>query len=457
MKDIIVVGGGISGSIAAVAAARLGAKVLVIEQYGFLGGMITAAGVGPMMTFHAGDKQVVQGITGELLERLIAKGRSPGHIMDTTGYASTITPFEAEGMKHELELMLLDAGGEILYHSMLAGVHTTGTRIESVRVCNKAGLSSIPGKVFIDASGDADLSAWAGVPCTKGRESDGANQPLTTNVRLGNVNIERLKTHMKQDPDDFKGWYIPVNEVVDAAPRLAVNGFFKKVKAAEDTGEISWFLHQLLLFETNSPGEVIANTTHIWNIDPTDPVSLSRAEIEGRKQVREIAAFLIGKIPGFENAFVEYSGPRVGVRSSRQIQGRYRLSKDELLACRRFDDVIAHGGYPIDVHSPEPIYNEELLAEAFALKKGDYYSIPYRCLVNDSIENLVTVGRCISADFKAQGAVRVSPIAGAVGHGGGVGAALAWKHEIPARDVSTAELQSILRDQGAYLETTATA
>ncbi len=452
MKDIIVVGGGISGSIAAVAAARLGAKVLIIEQYGFLGGMITAAGVGPMMTFHAGEKQVVQGITGELLDRLVAKGKSPGHIMDTTGYASTITPFEAEGMKHELELMFLEAGGEILYHTMLAGVDTADSRIESVRVCNKAGLTTIPGKVFIDASGDADLSVWAGVPCTKGRESDGANQPLTTNVRLGNVDIRRLKAHMKSDPEDFKGWYVPVDKVVDVAPRLAVNGFFKIVKQAEDAGEISWFLHQLLLFETASPGEVIANTTHIWDIDPTDPWSLSKAEIEGRKQVREIAAFLIGKVPGFENAFVEYSGPTVGVRSSRQIQGLYRLSKDELLACRRFADVIAHGGYPIDVHSPEPVYNEELLQEAFALKKGDYYSIPYRSLVNATIDNLVTVGRCISADFKAQGAVRVSPIAGAVGHGGGVGAALAWQRELPAREVPVKEVQATLRDQGAFLE-----
>lgn len=181
--DIIIVGGGISGSIAAIAASRNGSKVLIIEQYGFLGGMLTAAGVGPMMTFHVEDKQVIQGITGELIDRMVKKGKSPGHIVDAIGYTYTVTPFDAEWMKHELELMLLENHCDILYHSMLAEVEVKEGNIKSITVCNKEGLTKLYSKVFIDATGDGDLSVWSGVDFIKGREKDGALQPMTAKSR----------------------------------------------------------------------------------------------------------------------------------------------------------------------------------------------------------------------------------------------------------------------------------
>jgi hypothetical protein len=443
--DVVVAGGGISGGMAAVAASRCGAGTLVVEQYGFLGGMLTAAGVGPMMTFHAGDRQVIQGLTGELVDRLSRKGKSPGHIFDTTGYTYSVTPFDAESMKHELEMMLLESGGDVLYHTMLAEVRVEAGRILGITVCNKSGLHELKGKIFIDATGDADLSAWAGVEFSKGRASDGACQPMTMNLKMRNVDIDAVKKFIRDNPEEFPRLQGDTG-IVDRAPRLSIGGFVRTLQEAQRSGEISFKREDVLFFETNIPGEVIVNTTRVLGCDGTDPWSLTKAEIEGRRQVRELEKFLREKISGFQRAETVYSGPAIGVRSSRQIKGLYTLTGGDLLSCEKFGDVIAQAGYPVDIHSPDGEGTNHM-----HLKWGDIYSIPYRCLVNDKIGNLITVGRCISATFEAQAAIRTTPTAGAIGHAGGVAAALAAKRGVKASDVDMAELQRVLKDQGAYL------
>ncbi len=444
--DVVVVGGGISGSMAAIAAARSGARTLLVEQYGFLGGMLTAAGVGPMMTFHAGDEQVVRGLTGELVDRLVAKGKSPGHIVDTTGYTYTVTPFDAEGMKQELELMLLEAGGELLYHTMLAGADCSAGRIERIQVCNKSGLSSLQGKVFVDATGDADLSVFAGVGYTKGRESDGASQPLTMNLKMRGVDIAAVKEYIRGNLAEFprlKG----NATIIDRAPRLSIGGFVLTLQDGQARGDISFQREDILFFETNSPGEVIINTTRILGKDSVDPWSLTEAEIEGRRQARELERFLMAKVPGFEEAETVYSGPFVGVRGSRQIEGLYTLTAQDLLSSRWFPDVIAHAGYPVDIHCPDGTGTSHM-----HLQWGQKYGIPYRCLVNAKVDNLITVGRCISATFEAQAGIRTTPTVGAIGHAGGTAAAIAAKAATAARDVDVAELQERLLEQSAYLD-----
>lgn len=452
MYDVIVVGGGISGSVAAIASARCGAKTLLVEKYGFLGGMLTAAGVGPMMTFHAGEKLVVQGITNELIEKMKKKGKSLGHIFDTTGYTYSVTPFDAEGMKHELETMLLESGGEVLYHTMLAGVNTIDGRIMSIKVCNKAGISDLKAKVFIDASGDADLSAWAGVDFNKGRSLDGLAQPMTMNIKVRDVDIKRVKEFIKQNNEEFPRLKGDL-EIVDRSSRLSIGGFVLTFEAARASGEITFERKELLIFETNNSGEVIINTSRVEGHDSTEPWSLSRAETEGRRQVRELEKFLKKRIPGFENSVVEYSGPSIGVRSSRQIKGKYVLNFEDLTTCTRFNDVIAHGGYPVDIHPPKEDEATKKLRKMIPhFHEGETYSIPYRSLINEKVYNLITVGRCISTTFEAQGAIRVSPIAGAVGHAGGTAAGLAAKGEADFSKVSVDELQKTLKEQGAYLE-----
>lgn len=444
--DVVVVGGGISGAMATVAAAKNGGKALVIDKNGFLGGMLTASGVGPMMTFHAGETQVIQGITGELIQRLVARGKSPGHIFDTTGFTYTVTPFDLEAMKIELEDMVLENGGEILYHTMLADVKVENQKIKEITICNKAGLSKVMAKVFVDATGDADLSMMAGVDFTKGRPSDGVSQPMTMKLRMNNVNMEKVRAFIKANPDEFprlKG----DTSIIDNSDRLSIGGFVKMLKKAQDKGDISFKREDVLFFETNNYGEVIVNTSRLLGYDSTNPSSLSKAEIEGRKQARELENFLKANIPGFENAQMEFTGPSIGVRGSRQIKGVYTLTGEDLITCRKFEDGIAHSGYPIDIHNPD---GEGTKAKK--LKWGEYYSISYRSLINDKISNMVTVGRCISADFEAQAAIRLTPTVGAIGHAGGVAASIMAKDGLESNEVDIKELRRVLLEQKAFLD-----
>lgn len=444
--DVIIVGGGISGTMAAIGALRNGARTLLIEQYGFLGGMLTAAGVGPMMTFHAGNEQVIRGTTGELIDRLVSKGKSPGHLFDTTNFTYTVTPFDVEAMKRELEEMVMEKGGEILYHTMLADLECIDGKLVSITVCNKAGLCKLQAKVFIDATGDADLSTWAGVQSTKGRESDGSTQPMTMNMRMLNVDIDKIRAYIKNNPDEFPDLQGDTS-IIDKAARLSVGGFAKTLEKAKAEGDLSIKREFILFFEANTPGEVIVNTSRIIGYDANDPWSLSMAEIEGRKQALELENFLKKWIPGFENSILVYTGPHIGIRSSKQIKGLYTLTGDDLMQCTIFEDVIAHSGYPIDIHNPTGEGTEHK-----KLDWGKFYSIPYRSLVNDKIDNIITVGRCISANFEAQAAIRLSPTIGAVGQAGGVAASILAKEGVKAKEINIRKLQNILMEQGAYLK-----
>lgn len=452
--DLIIIGGGISGFSAAVAALRAGAKTLIVEQYGFLGGMLTAAGVGPMMTFHAGDKQVVKGIPDELIENLKKIGKSPGHIPDSTGHTSTVTPFDAEAMKYVMERMILDEGGKILYHASLLDVMKKDASIDSVRLFTKNGTIEASAKVFVDATGDADLSFRVGVPCQLGYPEDNSCQALTMNMRMSNVDTAAVRSYIKEHPDDFPNLKGRMN-ILDSAVRLSVEGFETIADEGKKRGEYGFGRGNILFFETNNPGEVIVNSTRVNIDDPTNPWELSYAESEGRRQCIMTAEFLNKNVPGFENAVFLFSGPvQIGVRSSRQIKGIYTITPEDIINCRRFDDVIANGGYPIDIHPPKNGFSGrmlELMEQSCDMEPGYIYSIPYRSLINDFVPNLITVGRCISCTFEAQGAIRVSPITGAIGHAGGAAAALALNNSNDVRTIDTADLQQTVIGQNGYI------
>ncbi len=446
--DVIVVGGGISGSMAAVSAARKGVKVLVVEQYGYLGGMLTAAGVGPMMTFHAGDTQVVQGITDELITRLKAKGKSTGHIYDTTRYTYTVTPFDVEAMKLELDLMFEEAGIAVLFHTMLATVDVSGDRIESITVCNKAGLTKLSAKIYIDATGDADLAFRAGVPCIKGREIDGKCQPATLKVRFNGVNVDAIRRYIKENPADFPTLKGDVSSI-DKGERLSIGGFISLVKKARQQGDFNIERDSLLIFETNNRGEIIVNTSRIFGCDPTDPASLSKAEIMGRKQVACLERFLKNYITGFENANLMFSGPNIGIRSSRQIIGMNTLKESDVTSFKKSEDCVAFSGYPIDIHPLEPGKAEHYIVPRF--DTGEYYGIPYSCMINAAIWNLITTGRCISAEFNAQAAIRTTPTVGAIGHASGAAAAIAIKKGLKTNCIDVKDIRELLKKQGAFI------
>ncbi len=450
MYDAAVIGGGIAGCMAAIAAARCGARVILIERYGFLGGTLTACGTGPMMTFHAGEIQAVQGITDELIERLKRKGFSPGHIFDTTGYTYSVTPFSAEGMKLELEAMMTEEGVTLLYHSIVCDVDFEDGRLHSVEVYGKNGKRKIEAKVFVDASGDCDLSVLAGLPVTKGREEDGKCQPLTMNFKLLNVDTERVKEYIMSHDEEFPRLKGDLTKVTRAC-RLSIGGYVKTLQNAQRDGRISFDREDILFFETNTPGEFIVNTTRVINADPTIPEDLTRAEIEGRKQAWEVYALLKESAAGFEEAELEFTGPFIGIRSSRRIKGSYTLTAEDIVSCAEFSDTIARGGYPIDIHSPEGRDDNAYKRTKLSLEYGDMYSIPYSTLITDGADNLITAGRSISASFEAQAAIRVSPIAGATGHAAGVAAGLCAIDNVSVHELDIKKLRETLKAQSAFL------
>lgn len=451
--DVIVVGGGISGTMAAISAGRGGAKVLLIDSNGYLGGTLTACGVGPMMTFHAGEKQVVKGITDEVIQRLAKKGLSPGHIFDTTGYTYTVTPFDAEGLKFELEEMARECGVHILYHTMLAGVETSDGNISRITICNKAGLSTLTAKIYIDATGDADLSSMSGVGCSVGREEDGKTQPMSMMLRVNHVDVDVVREYIKNHEEEFPRLEGDL-EKVDRSPRLSIGGFVRTLARAQKAGDISFPREDVLFFETNAHGEFIINTSRVIGHNNLDPISLSHAEWEGRKQAWQLYSFMKREIPGFAEARLMYIGPNIGVRSSRQIHGNYTLTERDVAECRTFPDSIAYSGYPVDIHPADGVNSEEHEEQHRQDNKaswGQIRSLPYRCLVNPVINNLITVGRCVSVSYFAQGAFRTAPIAGAIGHAGGAAALLAVQTGRKVADIDIDQLRKLLKSQGAVI------
>ena len=445
--DVVIAGGGVSGCAAALSAARNGASVLLLEQNGYLGGTLTACGVGPMMTFHAGSKQIITGIMQELVEEMMRRGWSVGHILDNKQYTSTFTPFQSEGLKIVLDEKLQEAGCTVLLHSFIGGVRRNMGRIESVTVCNKDGSHELRAKVFIDATGDGDIAAWAGARMSKGRPEDGAAQPMTTKMKYCQVDTEKLRTYLLENLDRFPDLK-PYPDLIRSAVCLDLHGFEEEFREEKQAGRLSIPRENVLMFGTGRPGEYIVNTTRIVDHDATDAMSLSDAERLGRQQCLELDGFLRKYVPGFEDALLEFTGPSVGVRGSRQLCGCYTLTAADILERRAFSDRIAHSSYPIDIHNPKG----EGTNSTFMSEPGTYYSIPYSIMVCPEIDNLIVTGRCVSATFEAQAAIRTTPTVGAMGQAAGVAAAQAADKGVTVRDVDVQSVQRELVAQGAYLE-----
>ena len=448
--DIVVAGGGLAGTFAAVAAARLGKRVLLLEETGCLGGTLTGCGVGPMMTGHAGERQVICGLFEELTREMEKQGFSCGHVRDTTGYVSYLTPFSSEGMKYVLDQMAVSSGVEILFHVMAVSVKTGERRIREVSMGSREGILTVQADVFIDATGDGNLAYFAGAPMRKGRETDGQNQPMTMNAKYINVDRQQLLRHILEHIGDFPR-LMGKEKLLQSSGHLAIAGFSGEMEMARREGVLSFDREELLMFETDRQGEFIVNTTRITGKDGTGSVQVSLAEIEGRKQCRELDCFLKRYIPGFQHAELELTGPSVGIRGSRQLCGAYCLTAEDVSKGRIFDSRIALAAYPIDIHNPDGSGTDS------SFKMGDhgYYSIPYEILFCEQLENLLVTGRCVSASFAAQAAIRTTPTTSAMGQAAGVAAALSLdlseKRKGAVGDISRMKLQEELRKQKVIL------
>jgi len=445
--DVIVVGGGVSGVTAATAAARNGADTLLVEKDAALGGTMATCLVGPMMTFHSYREQVIAGLAQEVVSRLMALHASPGHILDTSGYVATITPFDAEALRLVAQRMVLEAGAQVLYHSTVVDVAMGGESLQGVVIQHKGGRETLQARVVVDASGDADVAYQAGAPCEYGRPVDGLVQPVSLMFKVAGWDKGVFTAYALQHPEVLR--LGPEGVAPYARQHLvAVCGFVDALQDSIARGELPLKREHVLFFNTQRPSEVIVNMSRVMEVDVLDPWDMSCAETLAREQVFAILEFLRRHVPGFADAYLVSSGARVGIRESRRVVGEYMLTAEDVLTARRFPDAIARSAYPIDIHALSANqagdYDRKLAA-------GESYDIPYRCLVPQRVDGLLVAGRCISTTVEAHASTRVSPTCMAFGQAAGTAAALAVKKGIQPRQLDSQELRSVLVQQGALL------
>ncbi|GIO14226.1 hypothetical protein J19TS2_37810 [Cohnella xylanilytica] len=440
-SDVVVVGGGPAGIMAAIAAGRQGARVLLVERYGFLGGMSTAALVYPWMTFHTeSGEQVIRGIPQELVDRLMACGGSPGHLRDTVGFVHSVTPYHPERFKVVALDMLKEAGVRLLLHSFVDQVDVAGSRISQVTLTGKSGRIEARGSMFVDASGDADVAYLSGSPTLMGRDGDRLTQPMTMKFRMRGVDLEAVKRYMIENPGNFYH-KTPIAEL-DRIPLTGIQGFYAEWRA----GNVPINRDQVLLFTGPAEDEVLVNCTRVQGLDGTEVEDLTRAEEEGRRQVLLMADFLRRDVPGFANASISAVGTQIGIRETRRIDGEYRLTIEDVVAGRSFPDAIARSGYPVDIHDPSGKG-----VKAAWIGGDGAYDIPYRCLVARSVDNLLAAGRCISTTHEALATTRLTPSCMATGQAAGTAAALAFQSGTTAGGVDLNRLREALVRDGAVL------
>jgi hypothetical protein len=443
-SDVLVVGGGPAGIAAAVAAARHGARTVLMEQYGCLGGMATVGLVGPFMTSYdtEGSEQIVMGIFQELVARMVEEGGAihPSDVPPGTDHVSFIheahqnaTPFDPEVMKYVSMEMVQDAGVDVRLHARLVRVLADGDRIESVLFSEKGGLALAKARMFVDATGDGDVAAFAGNPFEKGRAGDGKLQPASLFMRIGGVDDEKVaawaKANMGPEQRLFESFVAKAKK----------DGKFPKNCPRESVG----------LYRQPREGEWRVNTTRVLDVDGSDPDSLTRAEIEGRRQAHGLMRFFNEYCPGLEKAYLVDTGFQVGIRETRRVDGLYVLTKDDVEQARRFEDSIGRYSFFMDIHNPTGSGQET--HERLYIKGGRFFDIPYRALVPNRTRNLLISGRCISSDHHANGAIRVMPACFATGQAAGTAAAEAARQGCAPAEVDVEALRAALHEDGAVV------
>lgn len=426
--DVCVVGSGSAGSTAAIAAARAGASVVLVEKLPFLGGTSTAV----LDTFYGfyTPGTAARKVVGGIPDDVVAELRRLGPVVErpNTYGAGTGVTYLAEHLKVAWERLVEAAGARIILHAFVQEARVRDGRLESIVVATKAGLRRVEAAVFIDASGDADLSHHAGFGYELAGDSEPA-QTLTTTFRLANVDLERRRTITKArfhelmaEAAESGDYELPRREGSDHITPIA--------------GVVATVMTRLDSYRTGPAGGVV---------NATDPDFLTAAEIAGRRQALEYVRFLVDRVPGYEAASLVALGTQIGVRETRRVHGDYRLTRDDVLGAAQFDDQIGLCGAPIEDHAGGHGTVWQYLPDGAAV------GIPYRTLLVRDAANVLVAGRCFSATHDAHASVRSMAQCMAMGQAAGTAAALAVAAGVDPRDVGVGAVRDRLRADGAIL------
>lgn len=429
--DVLVCGGGVAGIAAAVSAARAGAKTLLIERAGFLGGTATGSAMGLIVV----PASALTGFPREFFTRL-AREQGAG--------LGEVVPWDIEAYKLAALEMVLESGAEVLLYTVVSQPLVRNRRIEGIVVDNKSGRQAILARAVIDTTGDGDVAARAGLAFAKGRERDGAMRPATVMGRIGNIDLHRFKAYVDAHPEDCSR--DDGRRVVDLAQGIVrVDGFFSVVEKAKRAGlmDPASPVNYLRFSGVNAPAHadralLICNSTRIYGVDGTNAADITRAEIEGRKQLRDILSTCREYLPGFEHSFLVDTSAYLGIRETRRIRGRYTLSYADIAAGRRFPDSVAvmtsvdYG--TAEVHGPDHGHegsSGDDWARKLALKLMRF-EFPLGCMLPQDFSNLIVAGRCASVSHEVDKFSRNMAPTGLMGQAAGAFAAI--MAALPAAD-----------------------
>ena len=448
--DVCVVGGGAAGTAAAVTAARKGAKVILVERGISLGGLATQGCVFPCMATYCYDSDTPY-IT-DLNKRMERQGVPPLLGVDTdTYYGGGRGQYVPEYLSFVYDEMCEEAGVRILYNTSLIGAVIDGERIAACVVQTIEGLAKIQARIFIDGTGDALLSRFAGIPAEKGSEKTGRNQPMSLRFEMGGIDMGKLYHQFIIKGVKERG---PFDKLAEDTLRKKGRPFLQFWKWKENEpffrdgvtrGELTEddIVYIQAFTITGKPTVMSMNCPEMpaLNFSATDAVSFSEAVTFGRKMMRRLAGFFIRNIPGFEKAYIIREASMVGVRESWRIRGKYYMEAEDYLKAHHFPDAVCRTAYPIDIHDVKTEFSAKL-------KKGQYYETPYRALVTNEISNLLVAGRCASGSFAAQASFRIQPTCMSMGEAAGIAAAWGLARGV---EVNAVRWENIPKSERSYV------
>ncbi len=431
--DVIVVGGGPAGLGAAFSAAKAGLSVLIVEQTNSLGGIATSGLHGHICTYASWgrkDERVVGGTCYALAQGLLADG--------VAEYDGSNLDFEVEGMKLWVEREIQKYPKvKVLYYTQFSDVVMDGSSIQYVIIQNKSGRQAVAAKYVVDATGDADVSAQAGVPFEKGREGDGLMQPMTLMFQIGGLDMEEFEKFRETGFAEKYG-------------EPCTYGLERVWEEAQANGDMEPFQKKVMGFWycKTRPDQMGINFTHITHVDATNAEDLTYATMEGRRQGHHTVEVFRKYLPGFENSWYSHSAAMIGTRESRRIEGLYRITAEDLRREAEFPDSIGYGSFFIDIHNCSGAGMDQ---DTRRPHQGFKYQIPYRALLPKTVDNLIVAGRCISCDHIALGSLRVMPQCFVEGDAAGAACGIAAQTGKLLREIDIRRLQDILRQNGGIV------